>query len=59
MSLMFVFCIMLIISRRMSAGKKTQTENEFRELPEKELGGVVFCCNNNTFDECFTKQLFG
>uniref|UniRef100_A0A0D9Y3P9 DCD domain-containing protein n=1 Tax=Oryza glumipatula TaxID=40148 RepID=A0A0D9Y3P9_9ORYZ len=43
----------------MSAGKKTQTENEFRELPEKELGGVVFCCNNNTFDECFTKQLFG
>jgi hypothetical protein len=56
---MFVFCIMLIISRRMGAGKKTQTENEFRELPEKELGGVVFCCNNNTFDECFTKQLFG
>ncbi|KAB8080087.1 hypothetical protein EE612_000432 [Oryza sativa] len=43
----------------MGAGKKTQTENEFRELPEKELGGVVFCCNNNTFDECFTKQLFG
>uniref|UniRef100_A0A0E0JEH7 DCD domain-containing protein n=1 Tax=Oryza punctata TaxID=4537 RepID=A0A0E0JEH7_ORYPU len=46
----------------MGAGKKTKTDDRRekpRELPEKELGGVIFCCNNNTFDECFTKQLFG
>jgi hypothetical protein len=28
-------------------------------LSEKQLGGVIFGCKPDTFEECLTKQLFG
>ncbi|KAF8663003.1 hypothetical protein HU200_055591 [Digitaria exilis] len=30
-----------------------------RNLPEDELGGVIFGCKHNTMNECLSKQLFG
>ncbi|KAL6848131.1 hypothetical protein ACP4OV_022259 [Aristida adscensionis] len=30
-----------------------------RKLPEDQLGGVIFGCKHNTFNECLSKQLFG
>lgn len=30
-----------------------------RNLPEDELGGVIFGCKHNTMEECLSKQLFG
>jgi hypothetical protein len=30
-----------------------------RNLPVKQLGGVIFGCKPDTIEECFKKQLFG
>ncbi|XP_006645530.1 uncharacterized protein LOC102701776 isoform X2 [Oryza brachyantha] len=46
-------------TQRQADAPRYGEQEKLRELPQKELGGVIFCCNRNTFDECFAKQLFG
>ncbi|ONK61656.1 uncharacterized protein A4U43_C08F32220 [Asparagus officinalis] len=57
----------------MGAGRKTKTITvsedtpfftesswlSYRNLPVKELGGVIFGCTHDTFSECLSKKLFG
>ncbi|CAN6349813.1 unnamed protein product [Urochloa humidicola] len=37
----------------------SQSALQIRNLPEKQLGGVIFGCKPDTIEECLTKQLFG
>ncbi|CAN6335172.1 unnamed protein product [Urochloa humidicola] len=37
----------------------SQSTLQIRNLPEKQLGGVIFGGKPDTIEECLTKQLFG